>query len=70
MEVTLNLNSILQGVTIILVVWGVKGIFSLDRKLNAQNGKLGKIETWMAGHEELDNVRFHELHERMEQQNK
>ena len=60
MNFTLDLNTVLQGIVILLCVAGVKGIFSLNKKMNTICVRLGKIETWQIGHEKIDDERHTE----------
>ena len=60
MNFTLDLNTLLQGIVILLCVAGVKGIFSLNNKVSTICARLGKIETWQIGHEKLDDERYGE----------
>jgi len=57
---TLDLNTLLQGIVILLCVAGVKGIFSLNSKVSTICARLGKIETWQTGHEKIDDERHTE----------
>lgn len=70
MNLVIDLNTLLTTVVGAFVVYGVKGIVAIDRKLSAQNGRLGKVETWLGSHEKLDDERhaavvsnIHELRE-------
>ena len=58
MNVNLDLNTILQGIAILLLVGGIKGLFNrlsaLDTKLSKLNGTVGKLQTWREEHEKLD----------------
>ena len=60
MNFTLDLNTLLQGIVILLCVAGVKGIFSLNSKVSTICARLGKIETWQTGHEKIDDERHTE----------
>ena len=53
MNFTLDLNTLLQGIVLIICAAGVKGIFSIS-------ARLGKIETWQVGHEKIDDERHTE----------
>ena len=53
MNFTLDLNTLLQGIVLIICAAGVKGIFSIY-------ARLGKIETWQVGHEKIDDERHTE----------
>ena len=60
MNLTLDLNAILQGVAILLIGIGATGIFSIKKKVNQICTTLGKIETWQTGHEKIDDERHQE----------
>lgn len=57
MNLSVDLNTILSGVIIILTGYGVKGLMALKEQVSQQNGRLGKMETWMTGHEKIDDER-------------
>lgn len=57
MNFTLDLNTFISALGVALVVAAIKGIWSLNTKVAVQNGRLGTIETWLKGHEKLDDER-------------
>ena len=57
MNFTLDLNTLLQGVVLIVVAAGLKGIFSINSKVTILCAKLGKMEVWQTGHEKIDDER-------------
>lgn len=57
MNFVLDLTVILQGVAIGGIGMVIKGIVSINRKLGAMNGRVGKIETWQEDHTKLDDER-------------
>lgn len=65
MDLTINLNTVLQGVVILLIVGGFReGLAwfrTIDKKLNEQNGRLGKIEQWRIEHEKYSDERVGQI---------
>ena len=53
----IDANTILQGISIFLLIGGIKGIFSMNEKLNKMNGSLGKLWTWREEHEKLSGAK-------------
>ncbi len=49
-----DLSILLQGVIILLLVGGIKGVFAMNQKLNKMNGSIGQLWTWKEGHERLN----------------
>ena len=77
MSLVIDLNTLLTSVVGAIVVYGVRGIFAIDRKLSVQNGRLGKLEGWTVSHEKLDDGRnaeiitnIHELRETIQNNNR
>ena len=68
MTINIDLVVILQGITILLTVAGVTGVFRLAAKVSAQNGRIGKLETWSEQHEKLNTFQYGELHEELAMQ--
>jgi len=66
MNPELNLSLLLQGLSIAILVWGVRGIFGMNKKLNQINGSIGKLWQWKEDHEKLDNTKFHEVDKKVE----
>ena len=62
MNINLDANTILQGISLFLLVAGIKGIFSMNEKLNKMNGSIGKLWLWREEHEKLSGAK----HETME----
>lgn len=65
MDLTINLNTILQGVIILLIVAGFKGglgwLRSIDKKLSEQNSRLTKMEEWRIEHEKYADERINQI---------
>jgi len=53
-----DLNIILQGVAIILIAWGLKGISTI-------NGSIRELNVWRKEHEKLDNSRHETIKEQV-----
>ncbi len=51
------LNTFISTLAVALISGAIKGIVALNRKVGLQNGRLGKMETWLIGHEKLDDER-------------
>jgi len=62
-----TINTFLSGTAVAVISYGVtvlhKGIKELNNKVGAQNGRLGKMETWMTGHEKIDDERHKQTQE-------
>jgi len=63
MNFAIDLNTVLNGVVLLLAAAGVKGIVSLNQKVGAQNNRVGKLETWLEKHEKQDDLRHKENRE-------
>ena len=63
MNFTLDLNTFISALGVALVVAAIKGIWALNTKVAVQNGRLGAIETWLTGHEKLDDERHKQTQE-------
>ena len=65
-----DLTTLLQGLTVGLVLMAVKGVFGIRTELRLLNGRLLKLEIWTVGHEKADERTRGEvlrLHERLDQ---
>ena len=63
MTFNIDLNTLISSLAVVLISYGVKGIWALNAKVGTQNGRLGKIETWMDGHTKLDDERHTQVRE-------
>lgn len=54
MNVTFDLNTILQGIAVVLAAAAVLGIFGMWRQLIKINGRLNKHEQWQDLHAQGD----------------
>ena len=61
MNFTIDLNTFISALGVALVVAAIKGIWALNTKVAVQNGRLGTIETWLKGHEKLDDERHKQM---------
>ncbi|MDP2815296.1 MAG: hypothetical protein Q8O19_01290 [Rectinemataceae bacterium] len=59
MNLTIDLNTIISGIILVLVTIGIKGIFKI-------NGRIVKIETWVELHEKSDDERHADILKRFE----
>lgn len=57
MNINIDLNTLILIVVGSLVTWVLKGITSINQKLSALNGRVGKSETWQEAHTKLDDER-------------
>lgn len=58
MTVTIDLVFILQGVTVLLIGAGVRGLFAINRHLSELNGQVGQMKIWQQEHQHLDEAEF------------
>ena len=58
MNLIIDLNTILQGIILLAVGAGVKGIFSMNKKLGEMNGSIRELNIWKDGHEQKDDRNY------------
>ena len=63
MSFAIDLNTLIGAVILAVLVYGIKGIFSMRDHLANLNGKLGKIEVWKVEHEKQTDL-WREQHEK------
>ena len=63
MTFNIDLNTFISALGVALVIAAIKGIWALNTKVAVQNGRLGTIETWLTGHEKLDDERHKQTQE-------
>lgn len=56
-----NLNTIIQGVILLAIGMGVKGIFSMNKRLGDMNGSVREIIVWKTEHEKKDAEHFQSM---------
>ena len=58
MPIKLDLNTILSGIIILLVVWALKGLSYLNAHMAELNGSIRELKVWEVQHSKLDDERF------------
>ena len=58
MNLAIDLNTILQGIILLAIGAGVRGIFSMNKKLGEMNGSIRELNIWKEEHEKNDTERF------------
>ena len=61
MTITIDFVFILQGVTVLLIGAGVRGLFKISNHLSELNGQVGKMKIWQEEHQRLDETEFSAL---------
>ena len=61
MTITIDFVFILQGVTVLLIGAGVRGLFKISDHLSLLNGQVGKMKIWQEEHQRLDEAEFSAL---------
>jgi len=58
MNFTIDVNTILQGIILLAIGAGVRGIFSMNKKIGEMNGSVRELVVWKEEHEKKDSERF------------
>ena len=61
MVISIDLVFILQGVLVVLVGAGVRGLFKINAHLAMLNGQIGKLKVWQEEHQRFDEAEFSAL---------
>lgn len=57
MNLTIDLNTVVIILVGALVSWGIRGIQSINHKLNQLNGRVREMNVWKDEHDKLDDER-------------
>ena len=58
MNFSIDLNTLLSGIILLVLGAGVKGLFVMKDGIARVHTKIGKVETWTEQHEKTDDYRF------------